>query len=180
MDTELTMACSEQDSLEDDSSSQHQMHEGFCPQEYMDHISGIDVYDDDDEIDMPVLTDAHDQLCVDEIVAQATSLMKYHDEHSVDDECFEDCDDGFSPTKRAAHQSIDEIVARASTLMTTSEPECGDYGFISRETLDKVLSNPVQLAASLTIMAHFSNRDAKLLKSRHCCRSDDEMPTIEC
>jgi len=71
-----------------------------------------------------------------------------------------------------------EIVIEASNIMASSNPEPEEYGFISRETLEKVLYNPVQLAASLTILAHLTVRDSKSLKSHARCEFEDEMPMI--
>ena len=62
-DTELTMACSELDGFEDAYLFHRNQYQEFCPQEYVHHRA-VSVIDDVDEIDIPVLTDAQDNLCV--------------------------------------------------------------------------------------------------------------------
>ena len=170
IDTELTMACSELNGFEDGCSFHRNQYQEFCPQEYV-HYRAVNVIDDDDEIDIPVLTDAQDNLCVDEMMAKATSMM-------VADEDFEDCCDHFVPAEALVNLSADAMLIEACNIMSSSDPEREEYGFISRETLEKVLYNPVQLAASLTVMAHLTVRDAKLSKSHALCEFEDEVPTI--
>ena len=96
----------------------------------------------------------------------------------VADDDFEDCCDHSVPAKALVNMSADEMAIEASNIMSSSDREPEEYGFISKETLEKILYNPVQLAASLTVMAHLTVRDAKLSKSHACCEFEDEMPTI--
>lgn len=169
-DTGLTMACSElEDAFHDADSFHHKKDEQHCPQENI-HPSIFNALDDcDDEFNIPVLADSCDKLCIDEIMAKASSMMISNDDD------FEDCNDILL--------SADEMVAKASTIMASSDEEFEDYGFIKRETLEKVLTNPVQLAASLTIMVHLSakkDREAKLSKPpRRTSHTYEVMPLLD-
>mmetsp|Transcript_5393 Transcript_5393/g.11869 ORF Transcript_5393/g.11869 Transcript_5393/m.11869 type:complete len:287 (+) Transcript_5393:62-922(+) len=175
IDTGLTETCSElEDSFQDADSSHHKKDEPLCQQESIRQSSQSQIYDDD-AFDIPVLTDARGKLCIDEIMAKASSMM-------AGDDDFEDCNDHFVSAEDHVRLSTDEMVAKASSMMASSDPEFEEYTLILRETLEKVLTNAIELAVSLTLMAHIcakKDREAKLLKRRHRTTYTYEvMPTL--
>mmetsp|Transcript_24293 Transcript_24293/g.43791 ORF Transcript_24293/g.43791 Transcript_24293/m.43791 type:complete len:289 (-) Transcript_24293:1144-2010(-) len=178
VDTALTETCSElEDSFQDADSFHRKKDEPMlCPQESIRQHSRSQIYDDDDAFDIPVLTDACGKLCVDEIMAKASSMM-------VGDDYFEDCNDHFVSAGYHVRLSTDEMVGKASSMMASSDTEFEDYSFILRETLEKVLNNAIELAASLTLVAHLcakKDREAKLFKRRHRTTYTYEvMPTLD-